>query len=222
VGQRKSRASSRLYLGCFFFDEPGETEWTGTFELVVEATSPEDAVERFYEKLEQVRKARDLFDKPSTIYIEGLIELPRTIKSGLLVNWRSVMCSSPPQGELTCLIPGRDDEHEAVAYGYSPSGKKTEDDDGVIEPFLDFGGENLRKQLEKSSETRAAALRPPEATGASRTDAERQRAEAKAKKEAAARARAEAQAKRERSGIVRSTLEEMGARKRSGRNPKDD
>lgn len=215
--RRKSRTSSCLYLGCFFFDEPGEQDWTGTFQIVVEATSPEDAVERFYEKLEGLRKAGTLFEKPITIYIEGLIKLSGTYKSGLLVNWLSGVSPPAPHVELTCLNPEQAEENEAEVYGYSPSGKKKKEDGEDIEPFLDFGGEELRKQLEKSK-----GLPPSEATTTSSTDSARRKAEARAKKEAAARARAAAQAKRQRREIVHSTLEKMGVRKRSGTNPKTD
>ncbi len=42
----KKMPAKELYLGCFSFDRLGDPEWAGTFQLVVEASDPEQAVGR--------------------------------------------------------------------------------------------------------------------------------------------------------------------------------
>ncbi len=224
---KKAPPTPCLYLGCFVFDEPGERDRTGTFQMVVEARSPEDAVDRFSKRLRKLRTTTTLFDDPTTIYINGFIKLSGSFEDGLLVNYEAGDSPPAPHGQIGCLIPEQRD-HGADAYGFDPSqkGKKLKEDADTLEPFLDFGGERFREALEKSKGTTIDSSRSSGATpsgfsatpGASASDQrEAKKAEARAKKEEAARARAEARAKRARAAALGPTLRELGPR---GRDPK--
>lgn len=215
--QEKPERRPCLYLGCFFFDEPREEDWTGTFQVVVEATSPEDAVERFQKKLRALRTEGSFFDSPITIYIEGIVKLSGPFEDGLLVNWRSGESPPPPHAELTCLIPEQANDRQAVGYGWSPhpKGKRTKpknDQGETTEPFIDFGGEEFRKLAAKSRHQQ----RDPDshdladAAESARREREQRKAQADAKKAAAELARAQTQAKRERRAAIQSTLAELG------------
>src|SRR5689334_7397150 len=93
-----------LYLGCFFFDHPADKpEWTGTFQVIVEASSPERALEAFKARIRKLRASATLFSEPTTIFIEGFIKLAGSFKDGLLVNYASRQRKT--DAELGCLIP---------------------------------------------------------------------------------------------------------------------
>ncbi len=146
-----------LYLGCFSFDEPGDEEHEGTFQVVVEAANPEQAVNRMRTRLRKLRTAASLFDSPTTIYLDGYIELKGSFKDGLLVNWVSGSPRSP-SWQIMNLVP--EQEHEAEAYGVDDKSK-----DDAIEPFLDFGGQSFRKALEASKNKDRSATQPVSSSG---------------------------------------------------------
>jgi hypothetical protein len=146
-----------LYLGCFSFDEPGDEEHEGTFQVVVEAANPEQAVNRMRTRLRKLRTAASLFDSPTTIYLDGFIELKGSFKDGLLVNWVSGPARSP-SWQIMNLVPEQD--HEAEAYGVDDESK-----DDAIEPFLDFGGQSFRKALEASRAKDRSGTQPVNSIG---------------------------------------------------------
>jgi hypothetical protein len=47
-----------MYLGCFIFDSPGERERTGSFQIVVTVTNPEEAVARCQRRLRKLRATK--------------------------------------------------------------------------------------------------------------------------------------------------------------------
>jgi hypothetical protein len=223
-GQPRKAAPTCLYLGCFSFDLPGEREEEGTFQILVDAPSPEDAVEQFQRRLRKLRTTTTLFDDPSTIYLIGLIQLGGSFKNGLLVNWEHGDAPPDPNMKIGCLIPEQKD-HECVEYGYTRAGKgkRGKKDEDMFEPFVDFGGEKFREALEKSKG--GAEGSPPAHSGRAAADVGRllreasdgRKAEARANKETATRARAEAQAKKARAAALGATLDELRPSNRRGR-----
>lgn len=209
-----------LYLGCFSFDEPGDEDYQGTFQIVVEAAEPGQALDRMRARLRKLRTTTSLFDKPSTIYVDTVIKLKGSFKEGLLVNW----VSGPerlPSWQIGCAIPEQD--HEAEAYD-PVKGKKKEE---TVEPFLDFGGKEFRKALHASKaktqgegtpqvgdNSSTARLRAPRLTAAQREEkrqeAERQRERRRAEREVIKRKREAAlEAKKLRQRSIAETLAEL-------------
>lgn len=216
--KRKTPAKSSLYLGCFYFDEPGETERSGSFQIVVEASSPEQAIDRFRKRLQQLRDTTTLFNRPVTIFIEGFIKLGGSFKRGLLVNWDSGQAPLVPNVRLTCLIPEQTD-HKSVGYGFDPEGDPDNPQDDevgkTIAPFLDFGGEALREALREEAPN-AATDAPGYRSGllggispAGRATVEAAKNRCNDDKEA--KEREAAQARRERKRALASTVAELRA-----------
>ena len=214
--RRRPPSPPCLYLGCFYFDEPGDRERTGSFQLVVEATSPEDAVDRCQRRLRGLRETTTLFDDPVTIYIEGIIKLTGSFENGLLVNWESGDRPPPPDARITCMIPEQKD-HKAIEYGWRPDGerrgKKKGDLGEVVDPFLDFGGEGMRRALQKARGQESDRETPSAPTGTSRLPPiptlPMTRAGTRSGPSAKEAARAERQARRERRTVLATTLDEM-------------
>lgn len=207
--KRGSKEQVDYYLTCFHFDEFSDRDSEGTFQIVVQARSPEDAVDRSYELIEKLHEDTTLFQRPCSIYIEGIIRLRGSFEKGLLVNYSSTWTGDHPRASIGCLIP--EQKHESMDYGWKPTPKKgtkkqKEGDLETIEPFIDFGGQAVaedraaRSRATSPSVALSSSTASPKEKVAERTK-EEARAAAAAKKEteraAAARRRALAGTMRE-------------------------
>jgi len=210
-----------LYLGCFTFDSAGEPDQTGSFQVVVEADNPQQAADRCRTRLRRLRTSTTLFDRPTTVLLNALIQLTGSFKRGLLVNWESMNTPPPPDARLLCPIPEQTD-HEAQSFGLKTKKAKTKlgalvDD----EPFIDFGGRQaFRRAAEQASDepTRRLLAGTPAATSKlplipSLRD---ETATARPSKE---RTRAEMKARKERRAMLSATLDEL---RRAGGSPPAD
>lgn len=150
---RQQLSKGKLYLCCFNFDEVGEKEYEGTFQIVVEARDPAEALDRCAVRIRALRRKKTLFDSPVTIFVQGIIELNGTFEWGLLVNVETGPAAED-RWTIYCTLPEQE-KHEAVEYGLGD--EPTVDEGREVEPFLDFGGVAARKALYPSG-TRAAPV----------------------------------------------------------------
>jgi len=208
-----------LYLGCFFFDSYlNDGEQTGTFQLVVEASRPEQAVERFRKRLRAIRRCNSVLTGPNTVYLEGFLPLTGSFKEGLLVNYES---RPSPAEELDYQLLNMVPEQGIKGPG---SYQLADGEKKGIQPFVDFGGvahqravEAAKKALQGSSWP-SAPPRPhltPEDRGKARVEAAAQRAKKAAETEAKKKERlTAAAAKQKRDRALGDTLAELGKRSR--------
>lgn len=138
-----------LYLGCFTTDEPGEIDHAGSFQVIVEASTPKQAVARLRARLRKIRSETSHFDSPTTIYCDGLVRLAGSFKDGLLVNYVSRQ-STENDVQIFCTVPEQPGSKDVDSYGFG-------EEEGDVEAFLDFGGEAFRKALRKARGTNGAA-----------------------------------------------------------------
>lgn len=124
---RPPRPTSCLWLACFTFQRT-KRDSQGSFRIVVEATGPEDAFERCYDRLAHLHETTELFADAMTVYTDGVIKLVGSFEEGLLVNWEMPM----PNGRIAALTP-EPGEHEAEPY---TSDRLQE------EPFIVFGADD--------------------------------------------------------------------------------
>jgi len=129
-----------LYLLFFHFDEPGEKETTGTFQLVVNARDPDDALDKAASHLRELRVSGDLFDRAITLYLSGGVLLTGDFDKPLLVNWEQHF-GGAVDGTLSNLSPERNRDAHSFEW------KATQTKDGAVTPFLDFGGFEFRRAL---------------------------------------------------------------------------
>jgi len=208
-----------LYLGCFFLDTYGEHDHTGTFQMVIEASSPEQAVERFRTRLRAINRIGSVLASPNTIYLEGFLPLTGSIKEGILVNYESRPTPDPPDYQLTNMMPEQGIEGPR-------SYQLTYDDKEGIQPFIDFGGaahlravEAAKRALQKSSWP-ASPPKPRLST----EEREKARLHATARRGQAAEAEAKkkerqaaAAAKARRDLALKETLSELRAEAQKGK-----
>jgi hypothetical protein len=209
-----------LYLGCFSTDEPGEIDHAGSFQVIVEASTPKQAVTRLRARLRKLRSETSHFDSPTTIYCDGLVRLAGSFKDGLLVNYVSRQ-SAENDVQIFCTVPEQPGSQDVDSYGFG-------EEEGDVEAFLDFGGEAFRKALRKAKSTSGAAQlnAPIRATQPRRParskderDAERREIDARKSRraeESAARKMQEERKRRareNRKSALSETLAELGSRK---------
>lgn len=141
--------SEDLWLGCFTTDEPGDIDYAGSFQVMVEASSPKQAVARLRARLRKIRSETSHFDSPTTIYCDGLVRLAGSFKDGLLVNYVSRQ-RTETDVQIFCTVPEQPGSKNVDSYGFG-------EEEGDVEAFLDFGGEAFRKALRKAKGTNGAA-----------------------------------------------------------------
>jgi hypothetical protein len=201
-----------LYLGCFFFDSFGVSDQVGTFQIVIEAMSPDDVMKRLRRRLKTIRASGSILTGTYTIYLEGLVPLTGSFKEGLMVNYESRPSDEPPDCQLLNFMP---EQGRPTPRSYR-IGK-----DGTTEKaFMDFGGKAHLRVLEaaKKLASEGAATSVPHRPMLSAEDRERVRAEAAAQKarraaevQATKQARlAAAEAKQRRDRVLKQTLAELG------------
>lgn len=198
---RRSQRTSHppcLYLGCFYFDQPGAEDHAGRFQMVVEATHPQGAANKFTDRLKHLHEQGKLFDKPATIYVAGLIRLRGSFNEALLVNYE--LWSGPdPDWTLANMIPEQD-VHEAETYGLDPA------KDGTVKPFIDFGGRAVSEAIEALKEKqRAPGYAGPAPAG--RPSMPMSDVERKARRDAATAERAQRAAEREKLRLAKSAAD---------------
>lgn len=201
-----------LYLGCFFLDTYGEHDHTGTFQMVIEASSPEQAVERFRTRLRAINRIGSVLASPNTIYLEGFLPLTGSINEGILVNYESRPTPDPPDYQLTNMMPEQGIEGPR-------SYKLTYDDKEGIQPFIDFGGAAHLRTVEaakKAVQNSSWPASPPkprlstEEREKARLEAAAQRGQKAAEAEARKKERqAAAAAKERRDRALKATLAEL-------------
>lgn len=174
VASKRASSSSgssnraKMFLACFELDEPGTPTHRATFQLVAHAPTPEDAVQRCRKQLRELRARTTLFRRPSTVYFTHVIQLAADFTEPLLVNYTSAEIPER-HVEILAAIPEQKDRPGVEAYG------PPEDEGTEIEPFLDFGGERVRKSMlatkprKRAASTQAnkpaAGVKPKKTTG---------------------------------------------------------
>lgn len=203
---------ARLYLGCFFFDSFGDRDHVGTFQVVIEASSPDDAVKRLRRRLKAIRAVGSILSGTYTIYLEGLVPLTGSFKEGLMVNYESRPDDEPPDYQLLNFMPeqGRP----------TPRSYRLGKDDTKDELFLDFGGKAHLRALEAAKSADGAHLPPgvwpkprlsPEEKEKARAQAAAQKVQRAAESAAKKKERqVAAEAKQRRDRALKETLAELG------------
>jgi hypothetical protein len=203
-----------LYLGCFFFDRyRDDDDHTGTFQMVVSAPSPEQAIERFRKRLRFIHGLGTVLTSPSTVYLEGIVPLDRPFEEAVLVNYESRPSPEPFDYQLTNMTP----EQGIKGLGFL---QIAHDDEQDIPPFVDFGGKAHLRVLEaarKLNEKRGSAATPAKphlsveerdrVRVAAAAEKATRIAEAQAKK---AQRLAASEAKQRRDRALKETLAELG------------
>lgn len=125
--RRSSTVDLHLWLVPFTFERP-RTKQRGSFQMVVEAVTPDDAMERCHERLVELAATTALFKEPVKLYSDGLIRLTGRFDEAVLLNFEL----PDVQGRISNLMPDQP-EHDAIMFVADL------DATGPIQPFVTFG-----------------------------------------------------------------------------------
>jgi hypothetical protein len=217
-GNVREGSEKSLYLGCFYFDEIGEEEYSGTFQMLARASDPEAALDLFRIRMRKLRTTSDLFDNPVTIYLDGVLDLAGSFENAVLVNYRTE-ARDEVSVTVSNILPMQSG-HEVLAHeapaGSLKEAESSKDGQDVV-PFVDFGGFAFRKAVERAKnparQTRAVPAEtlpaaPPSPLTYSRTKSRSENAAAMEEKK---RAQEERHRKKEQRKALSSTLAELRA-----------
>jgi hypothetical protein len=121
-----------LYLGRFSFDqhEAAGEDHVGTFEVMMEADSPEQAGDGFRLYLADFaqRKPNELFRGRTVIYLDDVFQVKVPLEKPVLINYASQQ-QTEETATLHCPMPDDSAAVEAFAWG-------TPEDHEELEVFL--------------------------------------------------------------------------------------
>lgn len=204
-----------LYLGCFFFDDVlNDKDCTGTFQMVVSASTPEQSIDRFRKRLRAIHRLGNVLTSPCTVYLEGVVPLIGSFKEGLMVNCEFRPAPDPPDYQVTNMLPPQ---------GITTPGSfvLTYGKDEAIQPFVDFGGLAHQRAVERAKEASSPVsgwpVQPPkprlsaEERKKQKDEAVANRARRQVEREAKEKTRkAAAEEKTKRAAVLKATFSELG------------
>lgn len=129
-----------IYIGSFLHvtnQEQGREEDRrhGEFSLIIEVSNPDEAVQKFREKIMAFRMSRDFFEGDCDIFFSQLLEfrdLPR--KEPVMFNYHS-FAGDPIMPYISCSLPS---ERSDACRIFDWNEKKPEIDEKPSSPFLSF------------------------------------------------------------------------------------
>jgi hypothetical protein len=125
--RRSSTADLCLWLVPFTFDR-SRTKQRGSFQMVVEAVTPDDAMARCHQRLLELAATTSFFKEPVKFYSDGLIRLTGRFNEPVLLNFEL----PDMRGRISNLMPEQA-EHDAMMFVADLDATRP------IEPFVIFG-----------------------------------------------------------------------------------
>jgi hypothetical protein len=140
AGCGKEKGGSMIYIGSFLHvtnqEEGGEEDRRhGEFDLIIEASSTEEAIDKFRRKIMAYRMSRDFFEGDCDIFFSQLLEfqyLPR--KEPVMFNYHS-FAGDPVMPYISCSLPSEVTDSCRI---FDWNEGRPEIDEKLREPFLSF------------------------------------------------------------------------------------
>ncbi|MCH3968112.1 MAG: hypothetical protein PHR15_06735 [Atopobiaceae bacterium] len=128
-----------LYLGNFSYnDDKDDAENYCLMPAVVEAPSPEDAMDAFARMMRELRANSDLLDGAGEVYLDSLVELEAAPTKALLVQWQKIVPSEDGLCSILSALPTAPGRDVAEAFGvYGDDDDDSEDVEADTDEDLD-------------------------------------------------------------------------------------
>lgn len=127
-----------LYVGHFSFDELGdEGPRHGYFTMLAQAEGPEEAVEKFRGRIQQLKGNGDLFNGVRALYVEDVVEIREFPADPVISRFQSSEGQFPRSQSQP--LPAAEPDGVSV-YGLATEGGRETDGDGYpeVRPFMTF------------------------------------------------------------------------------------
>ena len=139
-----------LYIGNFSYNDDSDSKDNYCLmPCVVEAANPEEAMEKFADHFQTIRRASDLLDGAHEIFLDSLAELEGVPTEPVICQWQKIVPAMDGLCSITSALPVVDESSDfANAYAWGDEGDEHEhvddlddlDEDELSEqePFLLF------------------------------------------------------------------------------------
>ena len=141
-----------LYIGNFSYNDDSDSKDNYCLmPCVVEADSAEEAMQKFAESFQEIRKSSDLLDGAHEIFLDSLCELEGAPADPVICQWQKIVPAMDGLCSITSALPVVDEDSDfANAYGWGEEDDQEEEahyddlddlDEDVMsesEPFLLF------------------------------------------------------------------------------------
>ena len=143
-----------LYIGNFSYNDDSDSKDNYCLmPCIVEAEDAEQAMEKFAEHFQQIRRNSDLLDGAHEIYLDSLAELEAAPTEPVICQWQKIVPAMNGLCSITSALPvvdgdsdfanayawGEDEEEEDEDHGhYDDLEEIDEDSMAESEPFLLF------------------------------------------------------------------------------------
>lgn len=123
-----------IYIGWFSFNvknDGGDESWfrQGEFNLVVEATDPDDAYTKFKNRLlsDDYWDDSDLLEDVTEVYIDGITEFTKIPEKPVLINFTQSDSNEKGVVSIKCIAPCDIDQEKLESYGDINEGEGEDD-----------------------------------------------------------------------------------------------
>ena len=126
-----------LYIGNFSYndDSDGKDNYC-LMPCIVEAADADEAMAKFAEHFQEIRKNSDLLDGAHEIYLDSLTELEGAPSEPVVCQWQKIVPAMNGLCSITSALPVVDEDSDfANAYAW---GEDSEDDDDDHEHYDDL------------------------------------------------------------------------------------
>lgn len=117
-----------LYIGNFSYNDDSDSKDNYCLmPCIVEAEDAEQAMEKFAEHFQQIRKSSDLLDGAHEIYLDSLAELEAAPTEPVICQWQKIVPAMNGLCSITSALPVVDEDSDfANAYAW---GEDEDEDD---------------------------------------------------------------------------------------------
>ncbi len=121
-----------LYVGSFSYnDETDDKDNYCLMPCVVEASTSDEALDRFAAHFQEVRRSSDLLDGAHEIFLDSLVELEGVPAEPVICQWQKIVPAMDGLCSITSALPETDLADDfASAYGWGVDDDEYEDDEG--------------------------------------------------------------------------------------------
>ena len=136
-----------LYIGNFSYNDDSDSKDNYCLmPCVVEAEDADEAMEKFADHFQQIRKGSDLLDGAHEIFLDSLCELEGAPSEPVICQWQKIVPAMDGLCSITSALPVTDEDSDfANAYGW---GEEDDEDEHTHYDDLDDIDEDVMSESE--------------------------------------------------------------------------
>ena len=136
-----------LYIGNFSYNDDSDSKDNYCLmPCVVEAEDADEAMEKFADHFQQIRKGSDLLDGAHEIFLDSLCELEGAPSEPVICQWQKIVPAMDGLCSITSALPVTDEDSDfANAYGW---GEEDDEDEHAHYDDLDDIDEDVMSESE--------------------------------------------------------------------------